>query len=75
MHNNDSTESAICFYRYSSIDEYQSVNIPLLMMESAERSVRAELPSIDLKRVEIKWKKDISNGKCSICLQVVSAVS
>jgi hypothetical protein len=38
------------------------------MMESAERSVRAGLFSINLKDVVMKWTKDTSNGKWIIVL-------
>ena len=64
-----STKCGICIFRYSSVEEYQRINIALLMMESAERSVRAGSSSIHIKHVEIKWKKDISNGKCSLCFK------
>lgn len=52
----------VCIYRYSSVEEYERINIPLLMRESAERSVRAGLPSIHIKNVTIKWSKDLLGG-------------
>lgn len=51
---------------YSSIAEYQLIHIPLLMMESAEKSVRMRGSTIQLRNVAINWTKDPLNVICGV---------
>lgn len=49
-------------YRYLSVEEYQRINIPLLMIESAEKSIRTGISSIHFKAALVTWVTDVSNG-------------
>ena len=53
--------------KYSSVEEYLLIHIPLLMMESAAQSVFKSVSHTQLRNVKIDWTYDALNGK--LCLK------